>query len=77
MGGLRLPAIRNGPAAVLFIQGEMATHVRKAQKVPICGMHDRPIGDGKRRDLCIGDQIAGRPSRCGKQLEDSCNVVGR
>ena len=59
------------------IQREMATHVRKAQKVPIRGMYDRPIGDRERRNLRIGEQIAGCTSRCAKQLHDSRNVVGR
>ena len=55
----------------------MATYLRKPQKIPIRGMHDRAIGAGERGDLCIGDQIAGRTSRSAEQFHNPRDVVGR
>jgi len=72
------PACRGQPARrpTSIVEGKTTPYIWKSQKIPIRGMHDSAVRERKRRNLCIGDLVAGGPAGRFEQRHHLLRVIG-
>src|ERR1700733_1192832 len=65
---------RSQPSSV--VEGKTTPYIWKSQEIPIRGMHDSAVRERQRRNLRVGDQVAGGPASCFEQRHHLLRVIG-
>src|SRR5882724_9895631 len=60
----------------LLVQGESAAYIGKSQEIPIGRMDNGAVRERQRRDLRVGDQVAGGPAGRFEQRNHLLHVIG-